>query len=77
MLLGTLGASLLGTGKGTIGAGDRTIETGENLNPPRHVYNFEIQKYNENEIKFNGFHSGNDLSKIKYGAYIINLDELE
>ena len=50
MLLGTLGASLLGTGKGTIGAGDRTIEAGENLNPLRHLYNFEIQKYNENEI---------------------------
>ena len=50
MLLGMLGASLLGTGKGTIAAGDRTIEAGENLNPPRNLYNFEIQKYNENEI---------------------------
>ena len=39
--------------------------------------NFEIQKYYENESKFNGVYSRNNLSKIKDGAYIINLDEYE
>ena len=39
--------------------------------------NFEIQKYYENEPKFNGVYSRNNLSKIKDGAYIINLDEYE
>ena len=37
--------------------------------------NFEIQKYYENESKFNGVYSRNSLRKIKDGAYIINLDE--
>ena len=36
--------------------------------------NFEIQKYYENESKFNGVYSRNSLRKIKDGAYIINLD---
>ena len=39
--------------------------------------NFEIQKYYENEPKFNGVYSRNNLSKIKDGSYIINLDEYE
>ena len=43
--------------------------------PPRPLTNFEIQKYYENEPKFNGVYSRNNLSKIKDGAYKINLDE--
>ena len=39
--------------------------------------NFEIQKYYQNEPKFNGIYSRNNLSKIMNGAYIINLDECE
>ena len=39
--------------------------------------NFEIQKYYENEPKFNGVYSRNNLSKIKDRAYIINCDEYE
>ena len=39
--------------------------------------NLEIQKYYQNEPKFNGVYSRNNLSKIKDGAYIINLDEYE
>ena len=39
--------------------------------------NFEIQKYYQNESKFNGIYSGNNLSKIKDGAFIVNLDEYE
>ena len=45
--------------------------------PPHPLTNFEIQKYYENEPKFNGVYSRNNLSKIKDGAYIINLDEYE
>ena len=43
--------------------------------PPHPLTNFEIQKYYENEHKFNGVDSRNNLSKIKDGACIINLDE--
>ena len=39
--------------------------------------NFEIQKYYRNESKFNGVYSKNNLSKIKSGLFIINLDEYE
>ena len=44
---------------------------------PHHLTNFEIQKNYQNELKFNGAYSRNNLSKIKYGAFIINLDEYE
>ena len=37
--------------------------------------NFEIQKYYQNELRFNGVYSKDDLQKIKDGAYIISLDE--
>ena len=37
----------------------------------------KYKKYYENEPKFNGVYSRNNLSKIKGGAYIINLDEYE
>ena len=36
--------------------------------------NFEIQKY-QNEPRFNGVYSRDNLSKMKDGAYVINLDE--
>ena len=39
--------------------------------PP--LTNFETQKY-ENEPKCNGLYSTNNLSKIKDGTYIINLE---
>ena len=39
--------------------------------------NSEIQKYYENEPKFNGIYSRNNLFKIKDGTYILNLDEHE
>ena len=42
--------------------------------PPHPLTNFEIQKY-KNEPKFNSVYSRNNLSKIKDGVYIINLDE--
>ena len=36
--------------------------------------NFEIQKYCQNEPKFNGIYSRNNLYKTKDGAYTINVD---
>ena len=46
------------------------------LIPPHPLTNFEIQKYYENEPRFNGVFSRNNLLKtIKNGAYVINLDE--
>ena len=43
--------------------------------PLHPLSNFEIQKYYQNEPKFNGVFSRNDLSKIKDGTYLINFDE--
>ena len=37
--------------------------------------NFEIQKYYQNESRFNAFYSRDNLTEIKDGAYVINLDE--
>ena len=45
--------------------------------PLHPLTNFEIQKYYQNEPKFNGVYSRNNLSKIKDGANIINLDEYD
>ena len=36
---------------------------------------FEIQKYYQNELTFNDVYSGDNLTEIKDGAYVINLDE--
>ena len=69
MLLGTLDASLLGNMlagkeiiragydskvKGTIRAG-YGFSTKKNLVPPHPLTNFEIQKYYQNESRFNGW----------------------
>ena len=43
---------------------------------PDSLTNFEIQKYYQNEPRFNGVFSRNNLpKKIKDGAYVINLYE--
>ena len=43
---------------------------------PHPLTNFETQKYYQNEPRFNGVFSRNNLPlKIKDGAYVINLDE--
>ena len=87
MLLGTLGASLLGNlltgGKGMMRAGEGIVRAGEgakkilnSLLPFHPLTNIEIR--NKNEPRFNGVYSRNNLpGKIKEGAYIINLDEYE
>ena len=48
----------------------------KSLKPPYQLINFEIIHYYENEPRFNGVYSRNNLPKmIKNGAYVINLDE--
>ena len=48
----------------------------EFLVPPWLLTNFEIQKYYQNEPRFNGVYSRNNLpKKVKDGAYVINLDK--
>ena len=42
---------------------------------PHPLTNFEIQKYYQDEPRFNGVYSRDNLPKIKDGAYVINLDE--
>ena len=45
---------------------------------PRHLLtNFEIQRYYQSKSDFNGCFSRNNLSKIKDGSYVINLDEYQ
>ena len=42
---------------------------------PHSLTNFEIQKY-QNDSKFNGVYSRNNLFKLKYVAYVINLTSI-
>ena len=44
--------------------------------PAHPLTNFEIQEYYQNETRFNGVFSRDNLpNSIKNGAYVINLDE--
>ena len=43
--------------------------------PPHPLTNFEIQKDYQNKPRCNGVYSRDNLSRIKDGAYVINLDE--
>ena len=107
MLLGTLGARLLGhlltgkvivragsgnnKGKGVVRAGSgnkkgkaivracygRPLSSASQkiwiLTPPYPLTNFELQKFYENEPRFNGVFSRDNLpKKIKCGTYIID-----
>ena len=75
ILLGTLGASLLGdlltknvSGKGTVRAGEGFLTTGEGIKkkalmPAHPLTNFEIQEYYKNEPRFNGVYSRDNLPK--------------
>ena len=42
---------------------------------PHPLTNFKIQKYYQNEPRFNGVYSRDNLPKIKDGVYVINLNE--
>ena len=88
MLLRTLGATLLGnllSGKGIARAGSinnkgkgivrPVLENNWIFNDASSFKNFEIQKYYENESRFNGVFSRDNLpKKVKDGTYVINLD---
>ena len=39
---------------------------------PQSLTNFEIQKYYQNELRFNGVYSRDNMSEIKDGAYLMN-----
>ena len=43
--------------------------------PPHPLTNFEIQKFYQNEPRFNDVYSRDNLPEIKDGAYEINLAE--
>ena len=46
--------------------------------PPHPLTNFEIIKYYEDESRFNGVYSRDNLpNKIKDGAYVKNLDSIQ
>ena len=68
MFLETLVANVLGsasTGKGVIRAGEGTIRANLNFLMLAHLLaNFEIQKYYQNESKFNGIYSRKNFYKI-------------
>ena len=52
------------------------IQNKNKMIPPHPLTNFEIQKYYQNEPRFNGAYSRDKLPKtMKNGAYVINLDE--
>ena len=42
---------------------------------PHPLTNFEIQTYCQNEPRFNGIYSRDNLREVKDVAYVINLDE--
>ena len=44
---------------------------------PHPLSSFEIPKYYQNELEFNGVCSRNYFSKMKDGAYMINLEAYE
>ena len=83
MLLGTLGASLLGnllTGKGMMRAGKVIVRAGEgakkkplnSLLPFHPLTNIEINEYYINEPRFTGVYSRNNLHKKKLKRSIHN-----
>ena len=73
MLLGNLGASLLGnllSGKVIVRAGEGIVRVGygcsikgKALIPPHSLTNFEIKEYYENEPRFNGVYARDNLPK--------------
>ena len=80
MLVGTLGASLLGnllTGKRMYRTVQGMYRTGQGLKkviPFHPLTNFEINDYFDGIKGFNRVFSRNNLPKLKNGAYVINLD---
>ena len=71
MILGTLGASLLGnflSGKGLCRSGEGLYRSGQGIQkkalmPPHLLKIFEIKDHYENEARFNGVYSRDNLPK--------------
>ena len=58
-----------------VGYGSKRSSFKKKMIPPHPLTNFEIQIYYQNEPRFNGLYSRDNLpDKIKVGAYEINLD---
>ena len=58
------------------GYGSQGSSIKKKFNFSHSLTNFEIQKYYQNEPRFNGIYSRDNVSKkIKDGIYVINLDE--
>ena len=79
-LLTGRGINRAGKGKGINREGEGIVRAGYGkkngfLIPPHPLTNFEIQKYYQNEHRFNGVCSRDNLPKLKDGAYVISLDE--
>ena len=84
MLLGTLGDILTGWGINRAGEGiviavmeikDKIMKTKWIFNALHAFNNFKMQKYYQNEPRFNGVYSRDNLPRIKDEAYMINHDE--
>ena len=70
------GKEMLRAGFGSKDFQSKGFQLKKKLIPPHPLTNFEIEKYYQNEPRFNGVCSRDNLYKnIKYGAYVINLDE--
>ena len=69
---------MMRAGEGIVRAGEGSKKTLNSLLPFHLLTNIEINEYYINEPRFNGVYSRNNLStKIKKGAYVINLEEYE
>ena len=54
----------------------KSLHSKKNLIPPHPLTNLEIETYYQNEPRFNGVYSRDNLPDIiKDGSYVINLDE--
>ena len=67
------------SGEGIIRAGygskRHSIKKKEFLMSPHPFTNFEIERYYQNEPRFSGVYSRDNLPEIKGGAYVISMDE--
>ena len=67
------------SGEGIIRAGygskRHSIKKKEFLMSPHPFTNFEIERYYQNEPRFSGVYSRDNLPEIKGGAYVISIDE--
>ena len=76
--MATLKESLLENilaGKGVIRAGKGAFRVGQDFSCHLILWLFLIYKNIKLSVNFNGVYSRNNVPKLKYGPYVINLDE--